>query len=58
MDGPYKERWQKLCNLVAEEKDPVRFSQLIAELLEELHKKEGRLKHPVDVSAKQEKPAG
>lgn len=46
MEGPYQERWQQLCKLVAEEKDPVRFSQLVQELLEELHNKEERLKGP------------
>ena len=40
MDGKYQERWQQVCALVAAEKDPTRFSQLIQELLEELHKKE------------------
>ena len=46
MEGPYKERWQNLCNLVAQEKDPVRFEELIQELLKELDAKEKRLKSP------------
>jgi hypothetical protein len=44
MDGELKERWQKLCALVADEKNPVRFSQLVEELLDELRRKEQRLK--------------
>ena len=44
MDGEFKERWQQLCALVADEKNPVRFSQLVDELLDELRKKEQRLK--------------
>ena len=44
MEGPYKERWQQLCGLIAEEQNPARFTQLIQELLEELRKKEERLR--------------
>ncbi len=44
MEGSHLDRWQELCKLVAEEKDAARFSQLIQELLEELRKKEERLK--------------
>ena len=44
MEGPYKERWQNLSKAVAEEKDPVRFAELVQELLKELEAKEKRLK--------------
>lgn len=44
MEGAYRERWQQLCILVADEKDPVRFQQLCQELLMELEKKDERLK--------------
>jgi hypothetical protein len=44
MLGPHNERWRDLCEQVAKENDPSRFSQLIEELLEELHRKEERLK--------------
>ena len=46
VDGEYKQRWQNLCKLVADEKDPVRFSELVSELLDELRKKEERLTSP------------
>lgn len=46
MEGPYKERWQNLSKAVAEEKDPVRFAELVQELLKELEAKENRLKTP------------
>ncbi len=46
MEGPYKERWQNLSKAVAEEKDPVRFAELVQELLKELEAKEKRLKSP------------
>jgi len=38
------ERWQILCERIAEEQDPQRFTRLVEELLEELRKKEERLK--------------
>ncbi len=44
MDGLYKERWQELCKQVAEEKDSLRFEQLVQQLLEALRQKEERLK--------------
>ena len=51
MEGPYLDRWQELCKLVAEEKDPERLSRLVRELLDELRKREEHLKHPVKGSA-------
>ena len=50
MDGLNWERWQELCTLVAQEKDPARFSLLMQELLDELRKKEERL-YPAKGSA-------
>lgn len=47
MEGPFKERWKNLSKAVAEEKDPVRFAELVQELLKELEAKEKRLKSPV-----------
>jgi hypothetical protein len=44
MEGAYRERWQQLCTLIADEKDPVRFQQLCQELIAELDKKDERLK--------------
>lgn len=44
MEGETLERWQELCKLIAEEKDPDRFTELTRELLEELRKKDERLK--------------
>lgn len=38
MEGPLQERWKQLCKLVAEEKDPARFEQLVEQLREELNK--------------------
>lgn len=45
MEGPYKERWQHLCKLVADEKDPARFQELVQQLIEELNKKDERLRN-------------
>ena len=42
--GPKKEHWMHLCELIAEEQDPVRFSELTKQLLAELEAKERRLK--------------
>lgn len=47
MEGPFKERWKNLSKAVAEEKDPVRFAELVQELLKELEAKEKRLQSPV-----------
>lgn len=44
MQGEQKERWQRLCEQVADERDPQRFNKLMAELLEELKNKDERLK--------------
>ena len=44
MRGPEKEHWMHLCELIAEEQDPTRFSQLTKQLLAELEAKEQRLK--------------
>ena len=44
MRGPQKERWMQLCELIAEEEDPVRFSELTKQLLAELEAKDRRLK--------------
>ena len=44
MRGPKKERWMRLCQQIAEEQDPVRFSELVKELLAELDAKDKRLK--------------
>ena len=44
MKAEQKERWKQLCEQVADEKDPARFSKLVAELLEELKQKDQRLK--------------
>ena len=43
MHGQQQERWRTLCEEIANERDPGRFSQLIERLLEELHKKEETL---------------
>jgi len=43
MEGPQLERWRELCAQIAEENDPVRFSELVNELLQELDKKKQRL---------------
>jgi hypothetical protein len=52
MDGPYKERWQDLCKLVAEEKNSDRFGELVKQLLEELSKKDERLKRAQETTAR------
>lgn len=44
MRGPKKEQWMRLCELIAEEQDPVRFSELTKQLLAELEVKDNRLK--------------
>ena len=44
MQGPHKEHWMHLCELIAEEKDPVRFAELTKQLLAELEAKDRRLK--------------
>jgi hypothetical protein len=44
MQGPQYERWRDLCEQIATEQDAVRFSQLVEELLKELHQKEQRFK--------------
>ena len=44
MDDAQYERWQTLCEEIAKEQDPQRFSRLVEELLQELHLKEQRLK--------------
>jgi len=44
MRGPQKENWIRLCELIAEEQDPARFSELTKELLVELEAKDRRLK--------------
>jgi hypothetical protein len=44
MHGPKKEQWMHLCELIAEEQDPVRFSELTKQLLAELEAKDNRLK--------------
>lgn len=44
MRGPQKERWMRLCEQIAEERDPVRFSKLARALLAELEAKDKRLK--------------
>jgi len=46
MQGEHRERWQKLAEQVAEEQDPNRFTDLVAQLLAELDKKAERLKGP------------
>jgi len=43
MRGAQKEHWMRLCELIAEEQDPVRFSELTAQLLAELEAKDRRL---------------
>ncbi len=44
MRGPKKEHWMHLCELIAEEQDPARFSELTKQLLAELEAKDRRLK--------------
>ncbi len=51
MKGEYKEHWKNLCQRVADERDPQRFSELVAELLEELKKKDERMKGSASGSA-------
>lgn len=51
MHGERKERWKQLCEQVAEERDPQRFSELMAELLEALRKKDERLKQSMGAAA-------
>lgn len=46
MYGTQYERWQTLCEEIAKENDARRFSKLVEELLEELRRKEERLKGP------------
>lgn len=43
MQGESRERWQKLCELAANEKDPERLMALIEEINELLLAKENRL---------------
>lgn len=50
MQGTQHERWQTLCEDTARENDPHRFSKLVEELLEELRRKEERLKNPQNKS--------
>ncbi len=44
MQGQAKEQWRLLCEQIANEQNPERFSELVAELLAELEKKDKRLK--------------
>jgi hypothetical protein len=44
MRGRQKEQWMHLCELIAEERDPVRFAELTKQLLVELEAKDRRLK--------------
>lgn len=44
MRGPQKENWMRLCALIAEERDPDRFSELTKQLLAELEEKDRQLK--------------
>ena len=53
MFGQNRERWRKLCEQLAEEQDPARFSKLVKELLAELEAKDKRLKS-ADKSPQQE----
>ena len=52
MDGSYQERWQDLCKLVAEEKNSDRVGELVRQLLEELNKKDERLKRAQGTTAR------
>jgi hypothetical protein len=51
MRGPQKEHWMHLCELIAEEQDPKRFSELTKQLLAELDAKDKRLKPSANNSA-------
>ena len=44
MRGLQKEHWLHLCEQIAEEQDPVRFSELTKQLLAELEAKDKQLK--------------
>ncbi len=44
MMGKDKERWIKLCELAANEQDPKRMLELVAEIIKLLDAKEKRLK--------------
>ena len=46
MQGDAKERWRILCEQIANEQNPARFTELVIQLLEELRNKEERLKGP------------
>lgn len=54
MFGQNRERWRKLCEQIAEEEDPARFSELVKELLAELEAKDKRLKSAAQSRPQQE----
>ena len=43
MQGQQKERWKELCELVAQEQNPERLMELVAEINRLLEQKEQRL---------------
>ena len=43
MQGQQKERWQELCELAAQEQNPARLMELVAEINHLLEQKEQRL---------------
>lgn len=45
MRGEQRERWEELCRLAADERDPDRLMELIGEINRLLEQKEQRLKH-------------
>jgi hypothetical protein len=49
MPGNEKERWMELCELAAQEKDPNKLMEFIAEINRLLDTREQRLKRPTPV---------
>ena len=52
MFGQQRERWRILCERIADEEDPDRFSKLVQELLAELEAKDKRLKSGIKLTPK------
>jgi hypothetical protein len=50
MQGPIKERWQELCEQAANEQDPAKMLELVAEINRLLEEKQRRLDSKVTTS--------
>ena len=56
MKGKVKERWRELCELAATEQDPLKLSELVAEIDRLLQEKQNRLNQSVSGNMEESKP--